>query len=60
MPAKVAWKSKAGEVPTADWFLHLHILTSGGFRCAVPRSTTHSAGRGKIFLQRPGLWYMNT
>ncbi len=23
---------EGGRVPTADWFLHLQILTSGGFR----------------------------
>ena len=32
MPGSVAWKSKAGRVPTCDWLLNLQILTSGGFR----------------------------
>src|SRR4029453_1836167 len=36
-----------GRVPTAAGLLHLHLLTSGGGRCAVPRSPTQSAGRGK-------------
>jgi hypothetical protein len=49
-----------GRVSPADGLLNLPIPTAGGFRCAVPRSTTHSAGIGKIFLQRPGFWYMNT
>jgi hypothetical protein len=31
---------EGGRVPTADWFLHLQILTSGGFRSAVTASTT--------------------
>ncbi len=26
--------------PTGDWFLNLQILTSGGFRGAITRSTT--------------------
>jgi hypothetical protein len=26
---------EGGRVPTADWFLNLQILTSGGFRSAV-------------------------
>jgi hypothetical protein len=41
---------EGGRVPTADGLLHLHILTSGGFRCAVPRSPTQSAGRWKNLL----------
>jgi hypothetical protein len=41
---------EGGRVPTADGLLHLHILTSGGFRCAVPRSTTQSASRWKNLL----------
>jgi hypothetical protein len=31
---------EGGRVPTADWFLNLQILTSGGFRVAMTRSTT--------------------
>jgi hypothetical protein len=31
---------EGGRVPTADWFLNLQILTSGGFRSAMTRSTT--------------------
>ena len=31
---------EGGRVPTADWFLNLQILTSGGFRSAVTASTT--------------------
>jgi hypothetical protein len=31
---------EGGRVPTADWFLNLQILTSGGFREAMTRSTT--------------------
>ena len=31
---------EGGRVPTADWFLNLQILTSGGFRGAVASSTT--------------------
>jgi hypothetical protein len=31
---------EGGRVPTADWFLNLQILTSGGFRGAVTSSTT--------------------
>jgi hypothetical protein len=31
---------EGGRVPTADWFLNLQILTSGGFRYAPTRSTT--------------------
>jgi hypothetical protein len=31
---------EGGRVPTADWFLHLQRLTSGGLRCAVASSTT--------------------
>jgi len=31
---------EGGTVPTRDWFLNLQILTSGGFHCAVTRSTT--------------------
>jgi hypothetical protein len=31
---------EGGRVPTADWFLNLQILTSGGFRWAMTRSTT--------------------
>jgi len=31
---------EGGHVPTADWFLNLQILTSGGFRYAMPHSTT--------------------
>ena len=31
---------EGGRVPTADWFLNLQILTSGGFRYAMTRSTT--------------------
>ena len=31
---------EGGRVPTADWMLNLQILTSGGFRCTMTRSTT--------------------
>jgi hypothetical protein len=31
---------EGGQVPTADWLLNLQILTSGGFRGAMTRSTT--------------------
>ncbi len=31
---------EGGRVPTADWFLNLQILTSGGFRSVVTASTT--------------------
>jgi hypothetical protein len=31
---------EGGRVPTADWFLNLQLLTSGGFRSAVTASTT--------------------
>jgi hypothetical protein len=31
---------EGGRLPTADWFLNVQILTSGGFRCAVASSTT--------------------
>jgi hypothetical protein len=31
---------EGGRVPTGDWFLNLQILTSGGFRGAITRSTT--------------------
>jgi hypothetical protein len=31
---------EGGRVPTPDWMLNLQILTSGGFRRAVTRSTT--------------------
>ncbi len=31
---------EGGRVPTADWFLNLQILTSGGIRSAVTASTT--------------------
>jgi hypothetical protein len=31
---------EGGRLPTQEWFLNLQILTSGGFRCAVTRSTT--------------------
>jgi hypothetical protein len=31
---------EGGHVPTADWFLNLQILTSGGFRYAMTHSTT--------------------
>src|SRR5439155_6095981 len=35
---------EGGRVPTADWFLNLQTLTSGGFRSAVTASTTKSDG----------------
>jgi hypothetical protein len=35
---------EGGRVPTADCFLHLPILTSGGFRCVVVSSTTQCDG----------------
>jgi hypothetical protein len=35
---------EGGKVPTRDWFLNLQILTSGGFRCVVTRSTTKFGG----------------
>src|SRR6266511_121335 len=38
---------EGGRVPTADWMLNLQILTSGGFRCAVTRSTTNFSGMRK-------------
>jgi hypothetical protein len=31
---------EGGRVPTADWFLNLQILTSGGLRCVVAPFTT--------------------
>ena len=31
---------EGGHVPTPHWMLNLHILTSGGLRCAVASSTT--------------------
>jgi hypothetical protein len=31
---------EGGRVPTPDWMLNLHILTSGGLRCAAASSTT--------------------
>ncbi len=31
---------EGGKIPTRDWLLNLQILTSGGFRRAVTRSTT--------------------
>src|SRR5256886_14572916 len=27
---------EGGRLPTADWFLHLQLLPSGGLRCAMP------------------------
>ena len=35
---------EGGRVPTADWFLNLQILTSGGFRCVRTHVTTKSGG----------------
>ena len=35
---------EGGNVPTRAWFLHLHIVTAGGFRCVVLSLTTQSWG----------------
>jgi hypothetical protein len=35
---------EGGRVPTADWFLNLQILTSGGFRWTGTHATTKSGG----------------
>jgi len=35
---------EGGRVPTADWFLNVQILTSGGFRGGITHATTYFAG----------------
>ena len=40
-----------GQVPTRDWFLNRHILTSGGLRCVVRSSTTKSDGMCTFLLR---------
>src|SRR6266516_474213 len=37
---------EGGRVPTADWFLNLQILTSGGFRCV--RTHVTKIGRAHV------------
>jgi hypothetical protein len=43
---------EGGRVPTRDWFLNIQILTSGGFRWTVTRSTTKSDGMWKFRIIR--------